>query len=465
MKIASAYARVSDDRQAEYSPASQIKLIKEYAKKNDYLIPDKFIFCDEGISGKTVSKRTQFQEMIAHAKNKDFDTIFVWKFSRFARNQEESILYKNLLKKYGVNVVSISEPITDEPFGSLIERIIEWMDEFYVIRLAGEVKRGMIEKASRGEPVTVPPFGYSLEDNKYIPNADADAVREVFAAHANGMGLRQIALMLASKGIVTRFGNPPDNRFVEYLLNNHVYIGKIRWSSDGRTVSRRDYNNENILIYDGNHEPLISQELWDTTQEIIKARKLRYGKYQRREQPVKFMLKGLVRCSSCGATLVYISTKSPALQCHNYARGACKVSHCVVLHKITKAVVEALKASVEGVSFIIERKEVSIEIDYSKLIEAEQRKLDRIKSAYVNGIDTIEEYTAYKESIMKTIEGYKTKTEVKDTPADFGAKVREIVEFIQSDASEEDKNEALRTIISKIVYDKASDNIDIHYYI
>lgn len=59
----------------------------------------------------------------------------------------------------------------------------------------------------------------------------------------------------------------------------------------------------------------------------------------------------------------------------------------------------------------------------------------------------------------------KTKTEVKDTPADFGAKVREIVEFIQSDASEEDKNEALRTIISKIVYDKASDNIDIHYYI
>ena len=76
------------------------------------------------------------------------DCILVWKFSRFARNQEESIVYKSLLKKkHKVDVISISEPLVDGPFGSLVERIIEWMDEYYSIRLSGEVTRGMTEKA------------------------------------------------------------------------------------------------------------------------------------------------------------------------------------------------------------------------------------------------------------------------------------------------------------------------------
>ncbi len=71
--------------------------------------------------------------MIAAAKSEEhpIDVILVWKYSRFARNQEESIVYKSLLKKQcSVDVVSVSEPLVDGPFGSLIERIIEWMDEY-----------------------------------------------------------------------------------------------------------------------------------------------------------------------------------------------------------------------------------------------------------------------------------------------------------------------------------------------
>lgn len=68
-------------------------------------------------------------KMVGLAKSKEhpFDVILVWKFSRFARNQEESIVYKSLLKKNHVEVVSVSEPLIDGPFGTLIERIIEWM--------------------------------------------------------------------------------------------------------------------------------------------------------------------------------------------------------------------------------------------------------------------------------------------------------------------------------------------------
>lgn len=100
--------------------------------------------------------------MIALAKQDShpIDVILVWKYSRFARNQEESIVYKSLLKKNNIDVISISEPLIDGPFGTLIERIIEWMDEYYSIRLSGEVLRGMKEKALQHGYQTTPCLGY-----------------------------------------------------------------------------------------------------------------------------------------------------------------------------------------------------------------------------------------------------------------------------------------------------------------
>ena len=137
MKYAAAYIRVSDDRQDEYSPDSQLKLIRQYAKNNDYIVPDEYVFYDDGISGRSVKKRKAFNNMIGYAKSKEhpFDAILVWKFSRFARNQEESIVYKSMLRKINVAVISVSETIDDSPFAPLIERIIEFMDEYYSTRL------------------------------------------------------------------------------------------------------------------------------------------------------------------------------------------------------------------------------------------------------------------------------------------------------------------------------------------
>ena len=126
MATAAAYIRVSSERQDEYSPDSQIKLIREYAAKNGYELPDSLIFFDDGISAKSAVRRVEFNRMISMAKEKipPFSAILVWKFSRFARNQEESIVYKNLLRKKGIQVISISEPISDSPFGDLQERLL-----------------------------------------------------------------------------------------------------------------------------------------------------------------------------------------------------------------------------------------------------------------------------------------------------------------------------------------------------
>lgn len=168
MKTAAAYIRVSTEDQVEYSPDSQLKAIRDYARKNDMILPEEFIFVDEGISGRKAAKRPEFMKMIGTAKikPKQFDVILLWKFSRFARNREDSIVYKSMLRKQcGIEVISISEQLGEDKTSILIEALIEAMDEYYSINLAEEVRRGMTEKAQRGEVVSTPPFGYDVKDN------------------------------------------------------------------------------------------------------------------------------------------------------------------------------------------------------------------------------------------------------------------------------------------------------------
>ena len=482
LKVAAAYIRVSDERQDEYSPDSQLKKAREAAAKDGYTIPDEYVFYDDGISGRTVKKRGDFNRMIAIAKEKDhpFDRIYVWKFSRFARNQEEAIVYKSLLAKKNVAVVSVSEPVPEGPFGSLIERIIEWMDEYYSINLSGEVTRGMTEKITRGEPVAFPAFGYYLENKRYYPHeTEAPIVKEVFERFAQGEGMRAIAVDLGKRGIKTKHGKTPENRFVEFILRNPLYIGKLRWSLNGvRAVAKRDYTNENILIVDGLHEPIISQELWEQAQKRLDHIKQVYGKYARKEQPVMVMCKGLVRCSACGGSLV-VSSKSgkaqiPALQCHNYNRGQCHASHSIVTTRLESAVIEGLKAAVENQIFTMspERKTKPKENrpDFEKLIGFEEKKLVRIREAYLAEVDTLEQYKQNKTEIEKRIAELK-ELQAKEEPKQtenldvYTKKVADVVDFIERpDVSLEAKNEALRTIIDKIVYNKLSEKVQLFFY-
>ena len=483
LKIGSAYIRVSDERQDEYSPDSQLKKIRDYASKEGYIIPDEYVFYDDGISGRNVKKRDDFNRMIATAKEKShpFETIFVWKFSRFARNQEQAILYKNLLRKNDVSVVSVSEPIPDGHFGTLIERIIEWMDEFYSINLGAEVVRGMTEKASRGEPNCLPPIGYRMENKKWYPDEEyAPIVREIFERYADGEGSRAIAVSLHDRGIVTKNGKKVDNRRIDYILHNPAYIGKVRWTPDGsKAVSKRKYDNENIITADGLHDPIISMELWNRVQERIKQVKASYPKYAKREQPISYMLKGLVRCSACGGTLAMSATvsgknKTQTMQCCHYSKGSCTVSHSVTVPKITNALIEGLEQVIETKQFTISpkapKKTDTATVDYDKLIAIEERKLERAKQAFLAEIDTIEQYAQNKKEITERINSLMSRRDEEAPsktidPDAYTRKVVEIVDFIKrSDVTERAKNEALRAIIEKVVYEKAKGNLAIYFH-
>lgn len=402
MKIAAAYIRVSTEGQDEYSPDSQIKLCKDYAEKNGYLLPEQYIFYDDGISAKTAKKRIQFNRMIALAKDKSrpFSAILVWKYSRFARNQEESIVYKSLLKKNGVSVISISEQIDNEnPFGSLIERIIEWMDEYYLVRLSGEVKRGMLEKFSRGQIVNGPPLGYAVKEGKYVPDQNAELIKLIYNDFLCGASYSRIARKLNDSGEKTARGNYFERRTIEYIIRNPVYAGKLRRNSVLKDSLSNSHVEKAIKIVDGEHEPLIPPEMWKQAQ--IRAEKLaeRYGKYSRTEVRNEFMLRGLLRCSSCGSVMV---NSNKGYQCNKYSRGLCRVSHYISKQKINAAVIDGIIRSLGDLDINIE---INPAVIYSEKRKPKSMEHEKTFFGLINGNNVNEAVinTAFREFIDKII--------------------------------------------------------------
>jgi hypothetical protein len=108
-------------------------------------------------------------------------------------------------------------------------------------------------------------------------------------------------------------------------------------------------------------------------------------------------------------------------------------------------------------------------IDFDKLIAVEERRLARAKEAYLAEIDTIEQYAQNKKEITERIDDLKARRDkdvAKEIDIDaFADKVAGIVEFIErEDVSVSAKNDALHTIIEKIVFEKAKGNLAIYFH-
>lgn len=451
MKTAAAYIRVSTEEQTEYSPDSQLKAIRKYAKEHDMILPPEYVYMDEGISGRS-TKRPAFQQMIGTAKMKPkpFDVILLWKFSRFARNRQDSIVYKSMLRKQcGIDVISISEQLSEDNTSVLIEALIEAMDEYYSLNLAEEVRRGMGEKFSRGGVVSQPPFGYCMKGGHFEPDDNADTVRMIYADFLGGMGYAPIARKLNALGIPTKNGNAWGNRNIEYVLTNPVYIGKLRRSENPQ--DKTDRYHEHAETVDGGHTPIISADVFEAVQKRRADIKSRYTRYAR-QTPAEFMLKGLCRCSACGSTLV-AQQHGKYLQCHAYNRGECKVSHCISLSKLTAAVIDKLRTDISG--------ETPIEIsapapksapDIAQALARERKRLERCREAYEAGVDTLEEYKTAKAKIQARIDDIQRQA---PTPQATSEQVRGAIRasmdmLTRDDISEATKNDVLRRIIERI---------------
>ena len=305
------YARVSSDRQdVDLSVSAQLRALREYARRNGYLVAREYV--DEAESGR-IADRPQFRRMLDEASKPEapFKEILVWKFSRFTRKREHAVAFKSMLRRRGVRVVSITEQADDTPTGKLLEAIIESVDEFYSENLAQEVTRGMREAASRGFWMTTyAPYGYRrvyVQDGakkrpKLELNPPADAVvRRIFDMVLEGKSILDVTRTLNSEGIPTTNGRKWVKTTIHTMLGNEAYTGTLVWginAKDGQPPVR----------VEGAHPAIVSKREFGRVKNLLCSRAPKRVHPRRASSP--YLLSGLARCETCGKSMVASEAKS-----------------------------------------------------------------------------------------------------------------------------------------------------------
>ena len=253
------YARVSSGGQdVDLSITAQVEAMEEYAQQHDGVVARSYV--DEAESGGT-DGRPQFEQMIADALQEDspFDEILVWKFSKFARNRRDAVVYKEVLRKRGIRVTAVKEHADDAPAGGLTEGIVELLDEFFARNLSEDIIRGMRKAASRGYWVSGwAPIGYRREhvvDNEgkrrvrlaLDPPKDA-MVERMFEMAAAGMSPCDIARTLGDAEWSTSS--------VRKVLANEAYVGVVVWG-------RASKDECEPVRAENAHPAIVSRELFD----------------------------------------------------------------------------------------------------------------------------------------------------------------------------------------------------------
>lgn len=386
MKKAVIYARYSSDKQTEQSIEGQLRVCTEYCESKDIVIVGTYI--DRAITGTNVSNRKEFQKMILDSAEKNFDYVIVYKLDRFARNREDSIINKAVLKKNGVLVLSATEGISDNPEGIILEGLLEAMAEYYSKELAQKVKRGMRESRTKGYYTGGEiPFGYVKNGKKLvIDEVEASIVRRVFDEYDKGYKIIDIVEGLAKDKILNKKGRPFSVSRISDMLRSLKYTG--------------------IHIVDGEVFPniyprIISDGLFDSVQSKLKGLKNKGFGYKKVDP---FLLTGKLKCGYCGALYRGNSGTSKTkvvkyyYKCRSRIEGTCKDSKIYRKHELEDLVFNGVIEKITNTKTFtgiaqrvvdLYNKEILVNTDLlaaKKRLQGIESKLDNYSKAISMGI-------------------------------------------------------------------------------
>lgn len=282
------YVRVSTKMQVENGESIEAQLydLRDYAKRNNLRILHEYI--DDGYSGKNITGRPHFQEMMEEIKSGvRADYVLVFKLSRFGRNAADALSSLQLMQDYGTNLVCVKDGINSE--AQMGKMMIAFMSAFaemereniLVQTMAGREQKAREGKWNGGQA----PYGYKLvKDEKgkghlEIDEDEAEIVRIIFREYTkNGKGVMALASWLNAQGYRKNVrGNGKYEHFVPTFLKNvlcnPVYVGKIAYGrrrttpvkgkrNEYRMIKQSDYD-----VYDGEHEAIIDEATWNAAQE------------------------------------------------------------------------------------------------------------------------------------------------------------------------------------------------------
>jgi len=463
MKSAVAYMRMSTDKQ-EHSIESQHRLIEDYAKRNDFLIQD--VYADAGISGRIAEKRPAFMKMIEDSEKGLFDYVLIHDSSRFARNLEQSLVYKSILKRNNVELVSVTEPTLDADTSLITDALFGAMNEMYSRKLSKNVKRGMEQKALRGEYCSHAPFGYDYSKSKkmLLPNdKESPIVRYIFSEFINGKSAYWIAQEMREKNIRTKRNVFLSVRRINYMVCNPVYKGYMQWGKG-----------ENHIIQKSNHEPLVDKKNFDELQKMIHEKELKSSYQTYRNTEPRHWLSGILRCSACNSTYTYVKEregKKDRFRCNGQSHGICSSSSSFMVWVLEDAVLNILKEITTNDNqfyHIRIRHTAQPVVNYDRNIKNLKQSLRRAKEAYLSGLDTLTEYGENKKIITKELEHLevlKKKQHIKNFDMEhFRVKLLDVISILESDADFMLKKSSLHSIVERIVIEKGTKHMQLYFY-
>ena len=441
----------------------------------------------EVVSGETISERKEMQKLLKDVENEKWTGILVVEVERLARGDTAD--QGRVAKAFKYSHTKIITPVKIyDPDNEFDEEYFEFglfMSRREYKTINRRLQRGREISVSEGKFVgNIAPFGYDrvkLKNSKgytlSINQDEAPIVKEIFRLYTfESNTINSVAKQLNNMNLKPRISNEWTISSVKDILSNPTYIGKIVWNrrkqkkktKNGHIITSRPRNQE-YLIYDGLHEPIIDTKTWNLVQEKRKQHTPKVKHSTNIQNP----LAGLVFCEKCGKPM----QRRPYSKANKPATLICSNPKCdnisSKLYLVEDKIVEALKIWLKNYKVNYEYKKNSI-LDNNKLIkksiintkkelEKEDDKLNKVYGLLENGIYNNDEFISRSRTIKNNIKSLESKleeyssllqknVEMQNQKEIMIPKFENIIDLYYNLETAEDKNILLKSIIDKVTY-------------
>lgn len=443
------YCRVSTDAQVEgYSIDAQKKMLEAYCISKE--IPQFEYYVDGGYSGSNL-ERPAIKRLLDDVKDKKIDYVIVYKLDRISRSQKDTLyLIEEVFNPNNIGFISIRENFdTTTPFGKAMIGILSVFAQLERETIYERTRMGMLERVKSGLWMGGGnrPLGYTYDRNTgslVKKEKQAEMIQLVFKLYLEGMSAEEICDTLGMSG----------ERVVRKVLRSKVYIGKIPYKGK---------------IYDGKHEPIISEEMFNEVQELWEKRSKNDLKKS------SYLLSGLIYCGYCGAKYRYQKwgKERVVMYCYSQQKSRPRLirdpncpNHKAEADEVEKYVLDELfKMSLDD-TYFDKRMTGNLEdtqvISENRLKEV-QKQIANLLGVLAEGLITDEIRTKIKdlENEKKKLINKINKNKRKETNLKtFRNKISNLHE-VWDDLSFSEKRSILISVIDKVVI--KDDEIFIHY--
>ena len=280
------YARKSTDEETRQvmSIDAQLSELREFARKEKLKVVQEFT---ESRTAKETG-RPVFNDMLKLIEKGEADGILAWHPDRLCRNSIDGGKIIYLVDKEKIKDLKFCTfRFDNNAYGKFILNIAFGQSKYYVDNLSENIKRGIKHKLRSGGWSGLAPLGYLNDRNTKTIIIDPDKgpkIKRLFEAYATGnYSLLSLTDLARQWDLTNRKGKKIYTSLIDRILRRPVYYGAVVW---------------NNTFYEGSHKPLITKELFDKVQEILKNNGKRY-----RKNKSPFIFRGLITCGECGCLI------------------------------------------------------------------------------------------------------------------------------------------------------------------